>query len=374
MPVKILYICFSNSWGGLEKYSVSLAFEQKKRGHEVLYISRTGTTVESEVKSAGIPGVSFDPFRYVDIGAMLRIRRIVKEGGFKIVHAHHSEDLGLIAPALFGLKDVAFFVSLHMVVPAPKKDIYHRLEYKNVRRIFALGEEGMNSAIKNLPIAPEKVMELPYGLEVDDYKPGRSDAFRQRLGIGPEQIVLGVLSRLDPLKGQMEAIRAMPIVLKKYPDARLLLVGDETVHLRGVEKKRIEAEVNRLNLWEKVTILPYQRNVPEVICAMDVFLLPSHYESYSISVIEAKLCGVPIVAAESGGVPQNLGHGEYGVLVKPKDPDSLAEGILATLDDMESARRRAQKARENALVRYDKERILSIVEREYEKAAAGLYE
>ena len=268
-----------------------------------------------------------------------------------------------------GIKNVNLFFSLHMVVPGPKKDIYHRMEYRNIKKIFALGEEGMNSARKNLPIEPDRVMELPYGLETGRYRPGRSDAFRKSVGLGPELIILGILSRLDPLKGQMEAVRAMPAILKKYPNVHLLMAGDETVHLRGIEKKRIEAEIKRLGLGEKVTILPYQRDVPELLRGIDVFLLPSHYESYSISVIEAKLCGVPVVAAESGGVPQNLGYGEYGVLVKPKDPASLAEGVIKTLDDTDAAKKRAEKARANALERYDKERIVSIVEKEYEAAA-----
>jgi glycosyltransferase involved in cell wall biosynthesis len=266
---------------------------------------------------------------------------------------------------------VNLFFSLHMVVPGPKKDIYHRLEYGKVRKIFALGEEGMLSARKNLPITPDRVMELPYGLETDRYRPGRSEKLRESLGLGPEKIVLGVLSRLDPLKGQMEAVRAMPMILDKYPNAHLLMAGDETVHLRGVEKKRIEAEIGRRGLKDKVTILPYQRDVPELLRGIDLFLLPSHYESYSISLIEAKLCGVPVVAAESGGVRQNLGYGEFGILVKPKDPASLASGVIKTLDDMDAAKKRAEKARENALKRYDKERIVSIVESEYLAACRG---
>lgn len=368
MPVKILYICFSNAWGGLEKYSVSLAMEAKKRGQDVYYACRNNTTVEKEVAASGLGCRAFDPVKYIDVRVMWRLRRFIVQNGFSIVHAHHSEDLGIIAPAIMGIKNVNLFFSLHMVVPGPKKDVYHRIEYRNIRKIFALGEEGMMSARKNLPIEPDRVMELPYGLETGRYRPGRSEAFRKSVGLGPELIILGILSRLDPLKGQMEAVRAMPAILEKYPNAHLLIAGDETIHLRGIEKKRIEAEVNRLRLGGKVTILPYQRDVPELLRGIDVFLLPSHYESYSISVIEAKLCGIPVVAAESGGVPQNLGYGEYGVLVKPKDPASLAEGVIKTLDDMASAKKRAEKARVDALERYDKERILSIVEKEYQIA------
>lgn len=368
MPVKILHICFSNAWGGLEKYSVSLAVWQKQRGHDVQYVCRTGTTLEKELLSSNIPVRPYDPVRYIDVRVMWRLRRHIVQNGFSVVHAHHSEDLGIIVPAIMGIKNVNLFFSLHMIVPGPKKDIYHRMEYKKVRKIFALGEEGMISARKNLPIEPDRVMELPYGLETEIYRPGKSKKLKESLGLGPEGILLGILSRLEPLKGQMEAVRAMPAILANYPNAHMVMAGDETVHLRGIEKKRIEAEIERLRLGDKVTILPYQRDVPELLRGLDVFILPSHYESYSISVIEAKLCGVPVVAAESGGIPQNLGYGEYGVLVKPKDAASLAGGVIKTLDDMPAAKKRAEKARENALKRYDRERILSIVEKEYQAA------
>lgn len=350
-------------------YSVSLAVWQKKRGHEVFYVCRRGTSIEKEVLSSGIPRRSYNPVRYIDILVMWRLRRLIKNEGFAIVHAHDSADLGIIVPAILGLKSVNLFFSLHMVVPGPKKDIYHRMEYSHVRKIFALGEEGMISARKNLPIEPDKVMELPLGLEIGRYRPGKSDAFRKSVGLGKELILLGMLSRLDPLKGQIEAVRAMPIILDNYPNAHLLMAGDETVHLRGIEKKRVEAEIDRLGLREKVTILPHQKDVPELLRGIDIFLLPSHYESYSISVIEAKLCGVPVVAAESGGIPQNLGYGEYGVLVKPKDPASLAEGVIKTLDDMAAAKKRAEKARKNAAKRHNSDTIVSIVEREYSVAA-----
>lgn len=368
MPMNILYICFSSAWGGLEKYAVKLACDQQKSGHNLLFVCRKGTASEREIGKTPVKYRSFGHLKYIDLPLMLRIRNLINEGGFNIVHAHNSQDLGVIVPALIGLNDVKLFFSLHMVVPAPKKDIYHRFQYGRVEKIFALGLEGKESAERNLPISSGKVMELPYGMDLKKYSPGRAEALRKNLGFKDNDLVLGVLSRLEPLKGQMEAVRALPAIKAKHPTARLLLIGDETEHMRGKEKKRILKKVKELGISDYVTILPYQRDVPEYLRCMDVFLLPSHFESYSISAIEAKLTALPIVGASSGGVPQNLGYGEYGVLVKPKDHQSLAEGVLAVLDDIDSAKQKGQKARTDALERYDQDKILKTLENEYRKA------
>ncbi len=370
MRLKILAINLSNAFGGLEKYSVDLAAAQARRGHDVTFICQRGKGVEAAVRAAGLECLAFPYRRYIDLPLALKIRNVVREGGFRLVHAHKSDDLGIIAPALWGLKGVSLFFSLHMIVPAPKKDLYHRMEYARVRRLFANGEECVRSAGRNLPINPGTAVEVPLGVETERFTPGRSAAFRRELGFADEDILLGVLSRLDPLKGQMEAVQAMPAVLEKHPRAFLLLAGEETYSFRGIERKRIEAEVARLGLGDKVRFIGFQSDVAKLLNALDVFLLPSHFESYSVSLIEAKLCAVPMVAAASGGVPQNMGHGAYGELCEPKDAASLAAAILRTLADLAAAKAKAHKGREEALKRYSMDAVLDAIDAEYRAALA----
>jgi glycosyltransferase involved in cell wall biosynthesis len=364
--MKILHVCSSSGWGGLEKYSVWLAGELRKRGHDVHYLCRAGTNIEKEVCKTGVPLTAIKGYlTYLDIRYILKIRELAIGDRYDIVHAHMSKDLGVIVPALWKTVFPKLFYSLHMIVPAPKKDLYHRIQYSRVNRIFALGEAGERSARENLPVDPEKVMELPYGIETEKYKPGKSPQLRKELGLNDSDVVLGILSRIDPLKGQSEAIRAMPEILRKYPGCRLVIVGEETKHLKGTLLPGLKKEIEKLNLAEKVIFTGYREDIPETLNMFDIFLLPSHFESYSISVIEAKLCGVPVVAASSGGIPQNMGDGKYGILVEPENAGALARGIIATLDDPTGTKKRVEAARENALTRYDWNKILDTIEKEY---------
>lgn len=168
----------------------------------------------------------------------------------------------------------------------------------------------------------------------------------------------------------MDAVRAMPMILKKFPRARHLLAGDETHGFKGAEKKRIADEVARLGLEKEVVFIGFHSDVQRLLGALDVFLLPSHCETYSLSVVEAKLCEVPIVAASTGGVPQNLGYGEYGELVAPKNPAAFASGVTRVLENRPLYKEKAAKGRKNALYMNDENRILDIIDSEYRRALA----
>jgi len=365
VEMKILHLCFSSGWGGLEKYSVMLAGELQAKGHTLHYLCVEGSRIQQKLKNIGVDSTASTYIKYIDIPLMLLLRRLIIKGGYEVVHLHMSQDLGIAVPALVGLNSVKLFFSLHMIVPAPKKDIYHRFQYKRVQKIFALGEAGQKSAIDNLPIKRKQVMELPYGFEIEKYLKAKPCNIREEYQIGSEEKIIGIFSRIEILKGQMDVIKALPKILEKFPNTTMVIAGDETEHLKGTILPLLKEEVKKLGIDEKVKFIGYRDDVPETIKSFDIFLLPSHFESYSISAIEAKLCGVPVVGTSVGGIPQNLGYGEFGLLVEPKNPSSIADGIVTILQKPEEARERAEKAKADAIKKHDKKIILATIEKEY---------
>ncbi len=357
--MKSLHVNFSRSWGGLEKNSYDLAVNLHRAGHDILFVCRAGFPIERELKADGIPHIAFkNIIAYIDLRVMAALWRIIRSNGFKVVQVTHTEDLGLVVPVAALLRDVKVFLWLQMLVPGPKKDAYHRFEYRHVSTIFACSPVLGDTALKNLPITEDQISIVAYGLDTGLYRPGRDGAFRQNnLGFNENDRILGILGRLDPSKGQMEAVRAMPAVLARHPGARLLLVGDETAHA-GVEgeKKRLENEIAKHGLADKVKFLGDQRGAEQarVLNCFDVFLSPSHFETCSTSMMMAELCAIPIIGTNAGGTPAQLGYGKYGTLVDPKDHASLAEGIIRVLDDMEGAKNKARENLPGALERYSK--------------------
>ncbi len=368
--MKSLHVNFSRSWGGLEKNSYDLAVNLHRAGHEILFVCRAGFPIERELVANGIPHIAFKNIvAYADLRVMINLWGIIRSKKFKVVQVTHTEDLGLVIPVTKLLRDVKTFLWLQMLVPGPKKDAYHRFEYRHIAKIFACSPVLAETALKNLPITPDQISIVAYGLDTGLYHPGRDEEFRKNnLGFSADNRVLGILGRLDPSKGQMEAVRAMPDVLAKHPEARLLLVGDETAHAGvGGEKNRLEDEITRLGLAGKVKFIGDQRGADQarVLSCFDVFLSPSHFETCSTSMMMAELCAIPIIGTNAGGTPAQLGYGTYGTLVEPKNHNSLAEGIIRVLDDMETANTKARVNLPGALERYSKGVVI--------KKVLGLY-
>ncbi len=371
--MRSLHVNFSRSWGGLEKNSFDLAAGLHRAGHEILFACRKGYDIERALKEENIPHVAFDNIvAYIDLPLIWSLRRIIRNGGFRAVQVTHTEDLGLVVPAIMGLGGVKLFLWLQMLVPAPKKDLYHRWEYARVSRIFVCSPVLGETALRNLPIADAQLCTLGYAIDAALYHPARDEEFRRaELGFASSDLVLGVLGRLDPLKGQMEAVRALPAVLEKHPSARLLFVGNETAHPdEGGEKARLEAEIARLGIAGKVTFVGDQRGAAQarILNCFDVFLSPSHFETCSTSMMMAELCGIPVIGTNAGGTPAQLGFGKHGTLVEPKDPASLAEGIVKVLSDLPAARQKAAENLPGALERYEKNAVMKKVLKEYDTA------
>jgi glycosyltransferase involved in cell wall biosynthesis len=345
----------------MERYAIEQAREMAKRGHHVIFLSKQDTPTTQALRAeTGFEKIELPIVKYIDIAAMLKIRSIVKREGATLVHAHHSADLGLITPALWGLGGVRLLFSNYMQIPAPKKDLYHRMEYGRVWKLLVASGELKMNAEANLPLNPARVEVLPYGVDLSRFDPAKTQAgwVRGKFGLSPGRPVIGVISRLDPLKGQMEMIRAMPMILDKHPDAVLILVGGETPELEGKYLGSLKAEAAQFNVADSVIFAGPTDDTASYLAGFTVYVLPSRNETFSLGCLEAMAMGKAIVGTNSGGTPEMLGYGDYGLLAEPDNPESLAEKTLALLKDETARKELGVKARTTAMGRYDKNAVM----------------
>jgi glycosyltransferase involved in cell wall biosynthesis len=139
-------------------------------------------------------------------------------------------------------------------------------------------------------------------------------------------------------------LRALPAVVRKFPDARLILVG------RGPELERLEAIVQELGLAASVVFLGYRGDIPNVIAALDIVMLASLEEGFGLAMVEAMAFEKPILATRVGGVPEVVADGVTGLLVPPADSGALSDALVTLLGDPvlraslgEAGRRRAEE-------------------------------
>jgi glycosyltransferase involved in cell wall biosynthesis len=209
----------------------------------------------------------------------------------------------------------------------------------------------------------EKLRLVANGVDTDTFRPGTRDGtVRATLGVGADCLLVGNVARLATVKNQALLIDAFAIVHRHLPGARLTIIGE------GPERHALEARIATLALTGDARLVGALYDLPALYRELDMYVLSSHIEGTSVSILEAMASGVCVVATAVGGTPDLLGQGRFGVLVPPDDPPALAAAIMELLRDPRRRRTLAAAAREH-VVRHHGE--LEMVKR-YEALYYGL--
>ena len=193
--------------------------------------------------------------------------------------------------------------------------------------------------------------------------PGRRAEARRVLGVAAEGPVLGVVAYLREDKGHAILLRAMPEILRKYPDCSLVVVGD------GPQRAHLEALARRLKIEAAVRFVGLREDVPVVLNAFDVFCLPSvRNEGVPQSALQAGAAGLPVVSTAVGGIPEAVVHDVTGVVVPPGDSGALAQAICALIADPELRRRLGEAGGEHVAASFSIQRMLDLTEQAYAAA------
>lgn len=197
----------------------------------------------------------------------------------------------------------------------------------------------------------EQYEVVPSGVEVSAFTPieGARERVRKELGIDADAPVVGIVARLDKLKGQDDLLDVMPALAERLPGVRLLIVGD------GWHRAALEERVKREGLGASVIfagLVPPER-VAEMISAMDVKALPSYQEGQPRTLVQALLCGCAVVGYDAGGIGEVCVEGMTGRLVPVGDRAALARAIGDLLEDPAERARLATEGRRFAQERFD---------------------
>jgi glycosyltransferase involved in cell wall biosynthesis len=182
----------------------------------------------------------------------------------------------------------------------------------------------------------------------------------------PATPLIFAAARQEHQKGLDVLLEAMPSVLEHRPDARLVIAGRP-----GNQSPLLEASAERLGLGERARFLGVRPDVAELLCAADVFVVPSRWEGFGSVLIEAMALEAPIVVSDLPPVREVLPDEDHARFVAPGQPATLAAAIVATLADVEGAARRAEVARTRFLQRYTIDRVAGEMAAFYRRAQGG---
>ncbi|HDH58269.1 MAG TPA: glycosyltransferase family 1 protein, partial [Bacteroidetes bacterium] len=184
---------------------------------------------------------------------------------------------------------------------------------------------------------------------------------RQEMGAGAENVLFGVIGRIHPWKGQSYFIESARLVADKCPEAHFVIIGGT---FRGYEYllNELEKQVNDLNLGDRLRILSHRRDVPRLMQALDVFVLPSTLpDPLPTVVLEAMAAHRPVVATAHGGAREMVLHGETGFLAPSNDVTAFAESMLELARDDEKRRRMGEAGRRRLEECFSRDRFFADV-------------
>jgi glycosyltransferase involved in cell wall biosynthesis len=175
---------------------------------------------------------------------------------------------------------------------------------------------------------PEKVKTIYNGIALKDVYPAKREA-RQKLGIEHDTKIIFSAGRLVPWKGFDVLIRLMPELARESGSWNLLIAGD------GPDRKRLEEEIVDLGLKEKVVLLGQvpREKLFDHLCAADIFVLNTSFESFSFQIVEAMAAGVPVVSTRVGNLPEIIEHGVDGILVECNNTPELLSAVKRMTGD-----------------------------------------
>lgn len=357
MP-RVVFLIDSLGWGGAERLLLQYLPHLRTEGFDPIVCvmhERSGNPVADEIRALGIQVDTVWVERLRDVTAVPRLVRYLRRRRADVVHTQleFADGLGSVAARLARIPSVS---TLHTMYE-PRK--WSRAWWRNwlgdvalgrlASAIVAVSDEARRHYIEHRPYPSRKLVTLRNGIDLTRFADAASEgpAVRRELGIAPGVPVLATVAVLRPDKGVQHMIAALPAIVAEVPDVVYLVVGD------GDHRATLEAAVAQHGLTDRVVFAGSRTDVPRVLAACDVFVLPTVSDALPTVLAEAAASGVPLVASAVGGVPEMCIDESNGILVPPADPAALTAACLRLLRDPDLAARMGEQGRAVARERYD---------------------
>jgi glycosyltransferase involved in cell wall biosynthesis len=332
----VAHVVSSLSVGGMERFVLRLAAEQRAAGHRPTIFALRGGPLLPEARAAGLDVVVGAGGFARRVASMLAAMALARP---QIIHAHNPTSLhyAVAAKLLTGARVLMTDHAQGHGLPRMPTGI----ERRTVDAIVAVSRH-----TATLPIAPEfaeRTVVIHNGVQVPEAPAGEIRE-RARAGLGVAHRFVGVMpASLKPIKGHRVLLQSVAALTRQGIPLTMLLAGE------GPEQAELQQLARRLQLTdEDVRFLGFRADVAELLHAADFMVLPSLSEGLPLSVLEAMIHGAPVVASRVGGIPEVVTDGVSGMLVPPGDDRALAAAIATLHASPELRHRLARAARRTA--------------------------
>jgi len=372
--IKILYVTVSMELGGTERQLYELAAGlDRERFHPHVCCLRGGGPLSGEFDKIGIPVVIFQHPRlgssqnvrnlHIFLSQVRALVRLYREVKPSIVHA--------FLPIAYVVAGLAARLARVPVLVTSRRGLGYNLERHfffrqlgNMVNCWADAVVANSEAVRDDTLARERIDAAKLSVIYNGVKaPAGCGSGDRRADLGKEIAgpIVCCVANFFPYKGHLELLAAASTVVKSFPGAAFVFVGD------GIQRPEIEHRMRELGLGENVVMLGSRSDARTIMGFSDMVVLASHEEGFPNVILEAMAVGKPVVATRVGGVPEAVEDGYTGLLVPPHDPESLAAAILRLLSNRDVAIEMGRRGLERVREHFTIDRMVKSYETLYEK-------
>jgi glycosyltransferase involved in cell wall biosynthesis len=382
---RIVYVLANEGYGGTEVHLRQLALGlDRKQFDPVILLSANEPmgVLAKELRERGLVVQSLPAApRPVDPRSFVELVRVIRAQGAAVVHVHMPWPVGDLSIFL-----AARLAGVRVVVSTEHSHAYHfrsvrgfrgrwlrtlaRIRIRLSDRVIAVSAAQLRSFREVLGTRASKLTIIPNGTDPERFSSSvDGSTARSELGIATSVPVAGMVTGYAEYERTEDFIRAADHVVAALPGAHFLIAGDQHPVVASEHATNMRRDLEHLaeafGLTDRVHFLGYRTDMPRVLASLDVFVLPARYKTSSLVLREAMASEVPVVATDTGGVPEAVEDGKTGYLVPPLDPRALAMAMMRVMTDREEARQLGRRGRRQVEEVFTKDAMISRAEELY---------
>jgi L-malate glycosyltransferase len=378
--MKIGITCYP-TYGGSGVVATELGIELAARGHEIHFISyQMPIRLSANGDSAGADRIFFHEVEVTSyplfdhppytLALATKMYEVAEEVKLDILHVHYAiphSVSAILARSMYAPRKLPVITTLH---GTDITIVGHDRSYLPITRYSIEQSDGVTAISHYLKDRTIKEFEIRHHIQVipnfvncELYCRCDDSPLRAKWAPNGEPIVMH-LSNFRPIKRVTDVVEIFAQLREKLP-AKLVMIGD------GPDRGAAEYLVRKKKLTKDVYFLGKQDHVEKRLCLADLFLLPSDLESFGLAVLEAMACEVPVVASNTGGLPEVVTNGVDGYLVPPRDVAAAAKFAIDILSRADRGREMGKMARINARKNYCSNDVIPLYESFYSEIASS---
>lgn len=330
--IRILHLIETGGPGGAEKVLLNVVKNIDSRRFDSLVLLLRKGWLYQTLREHNLETRIIESNRAWDIGFLLKLSSLIRKEKIHLVHSH-LPGINFYSCLAGRITKRPVIVTYHGKIGDGDekgwKNIFKNFIIRNTAvQVVAVSDYLKEELINHMGIDQRKVTTILHGIDFEAFGPTKNPLkLKQELGLSESTPLVGTIGNIRESKGYEYLIQSAKLVLEKVPNVLFLIVGEKEEKLFGDLSKLTE----RLGLKERIKFLGFREDIADCLNILDIFVLSSTTEGFSIATVEAMSLAKPVVVTDCGGPGEIVIDKQTGFLVPPRDPESLAEKIILLL-------------------------------------------